>query len=288
MSRSVACVPPTYPLQQTRPSEIQVYYLAFSARKKLHGETCRDNMRLRFLVGHANLLDHIVSQEGKEEPKEEQQTVESEASLQDRILHTTCEDIHDEMTFNTSRAVSAGDDEIEVQFEKGPSSGLPQDECLDQKETGAIVSIKPTIFDVEPKREVLSDEDGEDGELRLRRTPSRCVPPCLSLDTQTKKSDKDLNTSGGIGRVRVEKALEFVTQFIPFFDSQTKKSDENLNNTVEKALEYVTQSVPLLDSETKRSDEDLKSTGRTAPVLLEKALACVAETLPLVSSTGVD
>ena len=204
---------PDCPPLQPELSTIQMYYLAFSARKKLHGMTGRDNMRLRHVVGHANLLDLITSHEEKGESQAGRQKLEAQAQLQNHILPPSSTVIPDQISSNINIAGFAEAEVVDARFEEG----LGADSCLGQKELDIIAAIAPAIADVGNDLESPDELD----ELMLTRTLSRPLPPCLNPDSQIKDSNDHHNTCGSIDPLLSGKAAVCVTQSIPLLTTPT-------------------------------------------------------------------
>lgn len=168
----------------------QTYYLAHTARGKLSNEAARGDHDLRFLVGHANLLDGLMLDLANAEQEQESwfnQTVKSASKASEEPKHiqwadTIPEELEEavEDTFyaesSDSDSDSDSDDDEEMQ------TALPI-------AFGKVPQAAATIITTEYyEDEDMEDEDYED-DLALTRTSSTHPPELLHEDDSDSEDD---------------------------------------------------------------------------------------------------
>lgn len=137
----------------------QTYFLAHKARAKLSREAAQPDHDLRFLVGHANLLDTLMLELAEVERAQEQ-------------------------WFNQSvRGAAAQKQERHVQFAENNLAQVPEEEYSSEEESS--------------EEEYEEDDLEEDYEqLSLVRTPSRSnSPPELIEESDSEEEDESMPAS---------------------------------------------------------------------------------------------
>ncbi|KAG5945069.1 hypothetical protein E4U59_006436 [Claviceps monticola] len=192
----------------------QTYYLAHKARAKLAHEAAQPDHRLRFLVGHANLLDSLMVELVDAEREQERwynQSVRgpsspSERHVQwaDRIVEQADED-YDSSSDSGSEPDSDLDDEDSVQMIKPVATSITAAVSIStstsptrQRQTSAPSHTQIAVVTKEVDM-MSNDEDDDDlqedyAQLELVRTPSHAnSPPELCLDHDSEESsDEDM------------------------------------------------------------------------------------------------
>ncbi|KAG6189876.1 hypothetical protein E4U36_004231 [Claviceps purpurea] len=192
----------------------QTYYLAHKARAKLAHEAAQPDHRLRFLVGHANLLDSLMVELVDAEREQERwfnQSVRgpgspSERHVQwaDKIIEQVDED-YDSASDSGSEPDSDVDDEDSIQMIKpvatSTTAAIPISTSTiptSQRQTPAPSHTQIAVFTKEV--DMMSDDEDDDdlqedyAQLELVRTPSHAnSPPELCLDHDSEESsDEDM------------------------------------------------------------------------------------------------
>ncbi|KAG5935529.1 hypothetical protein E4U60_003115 [Claviceps pazoutovae] len=192
----------------------QTYYLAHKARAKLAHEAAQPDHRLRFLVGHANLLDSLMVELVDAEREQERwfsQSVRgpsspSERHVQwaDKIVEQVDED-YDSASDSGSEPDSDVDDEDSVQMIKpvatSTTAAVPISTStfpVSQRQTSAPSHTQIAVSTKEV--DMMSDDEDDDdlqedyAQLELVRTPSHAnSPPELCLDHDSEESsDEDM------------------------------------------------------------------------------------------------
>lgn len=173
------------PKKKQRMSLTNTYMVASTARSKLGREAGRSDHNLRLLVGHANLLDSLMLE--LQEAEREQ-----------------------EAWFNQAvRKASKPEEPRRVQW-MDQINEFEEDESSDDEDEGSEFDEEEELFDLDrpiriqsPAIEITSaelmddeldaeyDEDYEDNELSLQRSPSKYSPPELSPCDESDSDDSD-------------------------------------------------------------------------------------------------
>lgn len=198
-------------LPQVQPelNTIQSYYLAFSARRKLSGEACRENLRLRRLVAHANLLDNLVTQHEGEKVVEASDKPTPQLPLPEQDLCLTHTAEPDLLAAKDNESALFDDSEIDVLLAKGLDiSPLIIATAEYKMEDPVTINTSPTTVTPETDQEILSQENAD---LVLCRTVSRCLLPGLGLDLPI-QDPMAQTTSEAIPSASLETALVHPTE----------------------------------------------------------------------------
>lgn len=155
-------------------SRVQTLYLAHVARQKLALEASYDDLDLRVVVGHANLLDNLMmylaTTEQEHEPKQEQTRVAHFNQSRQRQLNT----------INTNSLA-------ELDGEEEQAEDLSDDDDSTDDETEFHHIDSKTVATSE-----LSDTDSDDQaeeEFALVRTKSHHSPPELFHDCESEPDE---------------------------------------------------------------------------------------------------
>jgi len=154
----------------------QTYFLAHSARGKLSKEASRADHDLRLLVGHANMLDHLMIDLANAEQEQERWFNKSVSGASEP---------EEEQAEHVETIV----EEPEADWEAEDAETSDDDSTYDEEESSAVI----TSTEVDSDMEV--DEDETDSELALTRTPSRHSPPELSHDSDSESDDEQMPPS---------------------------------------------------------------------------------------------
>ncbi|MCJ1431177.1 hypothetical protein MMC27_000528 [Xylographa pallens] len=175
------------PQKRQKMSLTQTYYLAHTARAKLSKEAARADHDLRFLVGHANLLDGLMLDLADAEREQEswfnhsvKASKESEEPKHIQwadSMPTVVEDYEEEESSDDES--EASDDDEEISYSPAPLRRVPSPPTI----------ITTTEMDIDSDDEE-DDEDDDEEELALRRTPSRS-PPELLHESDSDSEDDD-------------------------------------------------------------------------------------------------
>ncbi|KAL3469153.1 hypothetical protein BJX99DRAFT_81759 [Aspergillus californicus] len=182
--------------QQKKMSITQTYYLAHTARRKLTQEASRADHNLRFLVGHANLLDSLMIDLADAEQEQERwfnQTVSgaSKTSRHSESQHIQWAETVLEEPEEDWDPSDVSDDDSDLDEE---DSDLEEDYAPIRRRAPSPAAI---ITETELEEDYDSDSDSEfeydDAEdlddLALTRSPSRQSPPELSHDEDDSEDD---------------------------------------------------------------------------------------------------
>lgn len=172
----------TRPQKKQKMSITQTYFLAHSARGKLSKEASRPDHDLRLLVGHANMLDHLMIDLANAEQEQERwfnKSVSGAVESEEELSHQETIVEESEADWDVEEAESS-DDESEYDEEEA------------KVQAATIVTTTTTEFDSESE-----DEDDEEnyGDLALTRTTSRHSPPELSADSDSESEDEHMPLS---------------------------------------------------------------------------------------------
>lgn len=167
----------------------QTYYLAHKARAKLAKEASRSDHNLRYLVGHANLLDCLMLELADAEREQESwfnQSVRGAAKheQEDIDYEDTIIEVPDEDWDSDSDSCSDSDCDSHEEDE-------------DDVEMADIVSYRRVPVPDAPITRITSydedddmDEDDENlADLELVRTPSHTTPPELDDDSDASEEE---------------------------------------------------------------------------------------------------
>jgi hypothetical protein len=163
----------TRPAKKQKMSITQTYFLAHSARGKLSKEASRADHDLRLLVGHANMLDHLMIDLANAEQEQERWFNKSVSGASEPEEPEHVETIVEEP---------------EADWEAEDADTSDDDSTYDEEETAATI----TSTEVDADMEV---DDETDSELALTRTPSRHSPPGLSHDSDSDSEDEHMPPS---------------------------------------------------------------------------------------------
>jgi hypothetical protein len=164
----------TRPAKKQKMSITQTYFLAHSARGKLSKEASRADHDLRLLVGHANMLDHLMIDLANAEQEQERWFNKSVSGASEA----------EEPAQNTETIV----EEPEADWEAEDAETSDDDSTYDEEETSAVITSTEVDSDME-------EDDEQDSELTLTRTPSRHSPPELSHDSDSDSEDEHMPSS---------------------------------------------------------------------------------------------
>lgn len=166
------------PKKKQRMSLTSTYMVASTARSKLGREAGRADHNLRLLVGHANLLDSLMIELQEAEREQEAWFNQSvrKASKPEQSRHIQWMDEITEMEDDESDSDSDMDEEEDMLFE------IPV-----RKMRAAPVEISSTELDEDAEY----DEESDDDELALHRTPSKHSPPELSYEEEEDSDSED-------------------------------------------------------------------------------------------------
>ena len=151
----------------------QTYFLAHSARGKLSKEASRADHDLRLLVGHANMLDHLMIDLANAEQEQERwfnKSLSGASEAEEEPAH-----------------VETIIEEPEADWE-AEDADTDDDSTYDEEETSAVITSTEVDSDME-------DDEEADSELTLTRTPSRHSPPELSHDSDSESEDEQMPPS---------------------------------------------------------------------------------------------
>jgi len=179
----------------------QTYYLAHTARGKLSHEAARADHNLRFLVGHANLLDALMLELAEAEQEQEtwfNQSVRGATKSEERHIQWA-----DTLIEEPDEDWQAEDADSDADSDSDSNSEYDEDEELEF----AFASLRrvdsyttvPQSLPVEEEGEEDEEEDPyeDDGEedyamLGLSRTPSHPPsPPELGHDSEEDSSEDE-------------------------------------------------------------------------------------------------
>lgn len=167
----------TRPAKKQKMSITQTYFLAHSARGKLSKEASRADHDLRLLVGHANMLDHLMIDLANAEQEQERwfnKSVSGASEAEEEQAKKATETIVEEPEADWE-AEDAADD-------------TDDDSTYDEEESSAVITSTEVDSDME-------EDDEQDSELALTRTPSRHSPPELSHDSDSESEDEHMPPS---------------------------------------------------------------------------------------------
>jgi hypothetical protein len=164
----------TRPAKKQKMSITQTYFLAHSARGKLSKEASRADHDLRLLVGHANMLDHLMIDLANAEQEQERWFNKSVSGASEA----------EEPAQNIETIV----EEPEADWEAEDAETSDDDSTYDEEDTSAVITSTEVDSDME-------EDDEQDSELTLTRTPSRHSPPELSHDSDSDSEDEHMPPS---------------------------------------------------------------------------------------------
>lgn len=172
------------PKKKQRMSLTSTYMVASTARSKLGREAGRADHNLRLLVGHANLLDSLMLELQEAEREQEAWFNQSvrKASKPEEPRRVQWLDQISEM------------EEADSDDEEDDASDVDEDEMLFDIPVRKIKSPAVQISSAELEDEDSDaeyDDEFEDNELILRRSPSKHSPPELSLDDEEDSDSED-------------------------------------------------------------------------------------------------
>jgi hypothetical protein len=213
----------TQPLSNKRQkmSLTQAYVVAHTARSKLVREASRSEHRLRFLVGHANLLDSLMGELAEAEREQEQWfeatvngAVKASAGGSKLVEHADVVVAELDAESEESDDSDDGDDDddddnddvkvIEVGMSAAQRPLLRSDRRREQQlrlqrqsappPSVTVVSIDSNEAEEEEEEEEeveYEDDEADFGDLALVRTTSRPLPPDLLSDSDDDSDDDD-------------------------------------------------------------------------------------------------
>lgn len=188
--------PAASPLKRKAMSITQTYYLAHTARGKLSHEAARSDHNLRYLVGHANLLDSLMLELAEAEQEQESwfnQSVRGATKAEEK--HIQWADAVVEET------------EVDWQPEDAGSDSSDSDSEFDDDEeieSGFASLHRVSSYTAFPQSRSIEEDEEEyedDGEedyamLTLSRTNSHpASPPDLSHDLEDSSEDESMPPS---------------------------------------------------------------------------------------------
>lgn len=185
------------------------YMVASTARSKLGREAGRADHDLRLLVGHANLLDSLMVELQEAEREQEAWFNQSvrKASKPEEPRHITWMDEIVEEESDSDDESDMGDDD-ELLFD------MPA-----RRVKTAPVEISSSEEDAE------YDEDSDDDELALHRTPSKHSPPELSYEEEDSDSEDECPSPEDTVLELSEKQRQAITT-TAFYDTKSQPSIE--------------------------------------------------------------
>jgi hypothetical protein len=148
----------------------QTYYIAASARSKLGKEAQRADHDLRFLVGHANLLDSLMVELQEAERQQEQwfnQTM-AKASKAEEPRHVQWADSIAEEEEEDDDSESDSESENEDDFDMIP---------LPRRLAQSLVQISTVEVEEDDDEDDFYDDMEDDSDLALTRVPSQSQSP---------------------------------------------------------------------------------------------------------------
>ena len=186
------------------------YMVASTARSKLGREAGRADHNLRLLVGHANLLDSLMIELQEAEREQEawfNQSVRKASKPEeprhiqwmDEIAEEDDSDDEDDM-----------EDEDEILFE------MP----VRRMKTGPVEISSSAI-----EEDAEYDEDSDDDELALQRTPSKHSPPELSYEEEDSDSEDECPSPEDTVLELSEKQRQAIAT-TAFYDTKSQSSIE--------------------------------------------------------------
>jgi hypothetical protein len=161
----------------------QTYFLAHSARGKLSREASRSDHDLRLLVGLANLLDSLMIELASAEQEHERWFNKSVPGAKSS---------EEEMPTHQWAETPVEEPEDDWEAEDAESTDDEEEQQEEEEETKVTSSTVITTSEIE---EDVEDEEADDGELALTRTPSRHSPPELSADSYSDSEDEQMPPS---------------------------------------------------------------------------------------------
>ena len=175
----------------------QTYYLAHVARGKLSKEAAKSDHDLRFLVGHANLLDGLMIDLAEAEREQESwfnQSVKGAAQSSTTTTSTSTDSPSQERHVRWSESLPAVTEDYEEEDSDASDDDDEPEATLATARSIAVpraTTVSTTaIVDDDEDEDMAEDEDEEAPELQLRRTPSHSSPPEL-LEESESESDSD-------------------------------------------------------------------------------------------------
>jgi hypothetical protein len=158
------------PQKKQKMSLTQTYYIAASARSKLGKEAQRADHDLRFLVGHANLLDSLMVELQEAERQQEQwfnQTM-AKASKAEEPRHVQWADSIAEEEEEDDDSESDSESENEDDFDMIP---------LPRRLAQSLVQISTVEVEEDDDEDDFYDDMEDDSDLALTRVPSQSQSP---------------------------------------------------------------------------------------------------------------
>jgi hypothetical protein len=158
------------PQKKQKMSLTQTYYIAASARSKLGKEAQRADHDLRFLVGHANLLDSLMVELQDAERQQEQwfnQTM-AKASKAEEPRHVQWADSIAEEEEEDDDSESDSESENEDDFDMIP---------LPRRLAQSLVQISTVEVEEDDDEDDFYDDMEDDSDLALTRVPSQSQSP---------------------------------------------------------------------------------------------------------------
>jgi hypothetical protein len=158
------------PQKKQKMSLTQTYYIAASARSKLGKEAQRADHDLRFLVGHANLLDSLMVELQDAERQQEQwfnQTM-AKASKAEEPRHVQWADSIAEEEEEDDDSESDSESENEDDFDMIP---------LPRRLAQSLVQISTVEVEEDDDEDDFYDDMEDHSDLALTRVPSQSQSP---------------------------------------------------------------------------------------------------------------
>ncbi|KAI9798934.1 MAG: hypothetical protein M1825_004947 [Sarcosagium campestre] len=180
-------------------SVTQTYYLAHTARGKLSKEAARPDHNLRLLVGHANLLDSLMSELADAEQEQEQwfnQTVKGAAKASEEPKHihwadTIIEEPEEDWAVEDAETDSDSDSDSDSDLDEDESEDveMTSSRSLQRFSSTSQISISSTEIDIDDDEHDDEYDDEDYGDLALVRTSSH-QPPELLDDSEESSDDE--------------------------------------------------------------------------------------------------
>ena len=188
--------------RQQKPTLVDNYILAHTARRKLSDEAQRSDHRLRQLVGHANMLDALMLDLHHAELARERRVNEASRSGRGSSSMRYTSAIPEEDLHNLDEADS-DDSDSDSDSDSDVYSMLDVDTDVEQGRPVADAQISPADANCEQEAvddaHMCMDEDHYNEDLALARThshsPFASSSPVPELISDSDESDDDTSTS---------------------------------------------------------------------------------------------
>ena len=203
------------PKKKQRMSLTSTYMVASTARTKLGREAGRADHDLRLLVGHANLLDSLMIELQEAEREQEawfNQSVRQSAKPD--------EPRHIQWLDNVAEADEESDDDSDMDEDEELLFDIPV-----RKMKAAPVEVSSMEFDED--EDALYDEESDEDELALHRTPSKHSPPELSYEEEEDSDSEDECPSPEDEPLRLTQKQRQAIATTAFYDTKSQASIED-------------------------------------------------------------